>query len=160
MRTLLLVLLFLAGCGGGGGGGFTPSANVQTTHPYLIGSWVGYALSARSPGERQLTAEVTTTTDPAVLDCAFSISNSPCFNSADGSMRAGGSTVLLSSYEISATCRVVSEDRLEGSYSVSVGPCSGDTGTVVLLRRPSSPALIDVTTFEAPGFWLQIRQAR
>jgi hypothetical protein len=156
-------IVLLAACDGGGGGTVsppTPPPNVQITHPFLVGSWAGTARSTQGP-VINLFAQITNpggAIDRFPLD--ITISGSPCFSSASGTIKPRDASVEVELGVIRFQGTIVGQERIEGVYQVvgAQGACSGDIGEVTLLKvaMPTSPVLIGVETYDTPELWLRV----
>ncbi len=170
MRTHLAVALLLAGlcsCRGGAGAGGA-SANLNATHPNLLGAWQGLLQSDRGP-QASLSATIQADAGDAsrfLADLNLSlISGVLCYSRLSGTVRAGGSTVTVAmqAYDdafIDVRAQIVEDGLLRGTYSVRGGLCDGDRGTIELRRRASSPVVL--YEFDCPDLLLlvEVREHR
>ena len=133
VRTTALILLFslaVAGCGGGG---------VISTPPLNVaGTWSGTWASSRGSGG---TVQAVISQSGTSLSGTATVTGSPCFTSGSISGSVSGNNVAFGvlfggGQQANFSAAVGSGGTsMSGTYSVSGGACSGDTGSFNLTKQ-------------------------
>lgn len=164
MRSASAFVLFaLSACSGGGGHTFTPSADLDVSHPWLRGDWIGTSRSNQT-GE-QKPAELLvffpahiSTSDQLSFDLSIS-GGSQTFG--EGTLQADGLEVRgsepLSGLSFVATM-TSDHTRAIGRYTVANGGSPDSSGTFDVTKPLSHSLTID--TIETPTWSLRIETRR
>lgn len=164
MRLLLPILALLASCGGGGGGSsFTPSLDLDTTHPWLRAEWVGTG-SVRGGIESGGSIDIFFPRQPSTTDylsCIVDLGGS----SGEGRVQASGSQVRGDAFRADGRLEFVAtvsgdHQRLVGTYKRWIYAVSqtdpSETGSFSLVRQPTET----VEVYRAPGWLIVVREER
>lgn len=140
------------------------SADLQQTHPNLLGVWTGSAISVRNNQRSSLLLRIDLLTGrPDQFAWDLSISGSPCGSIMRGTLTAGGDRVYLQSSSYPSTSfvgSVTTPTRIVGEYSISEGPCVGDSGTIDMIRLSNAVLFEETRSWPDLDLILQVRTGR
>lgn len=140
LKLLLLtsIAILLTACSGGGG-----SSGGDITPVDINGSWKGTWSS--SVTDESGTVSVVLLVNGTVISGSMDLSGSPCIStgSIDGTVSGNSVSfgVILGDDEIQFSS-TYSDGTISGTYSVTSGLCSGDTGTFILNKDVNEEPLI------------------
>lgn len=131
-----LLGIFAQACGGGGGGGGGPTG--PSTTGDLTGSWRGSWSSSSGRGGGSVSATINQS--GSSITGSVTVTGSSCFTTGSASGTVSDSTVIIGvafpgAQQVTFRGTISSDgSSMSGSYSVSGGACSGDSGTWGLTR--------------------------
>ena len=159
--AIALSVLLAAGCHGGGS---SNSADLQQSHPQLLGTWSGEAVSVRAGQRSSLLLRIDPMTGhPDRFAWDLSASGSPCVSVMQGTLTASGDRVSLVSTSFPSTSfsgSLTTPTMIVGEYSIGEGLCVGDRGSINLARLSNAILLEEIHSWPDLDVIVQVRSGR
>ncbi len=152
--VLLIISLtvFLAACGGGGGGGNGGGNGEDGT---LTGSWSGSWNSSSGIDGGSLSANLTQSGNSITGSASVTGYSPGCGPSFNVSGTVSGNQITFGVFsggsETGVYTGTFTSTSMSGTYSITGGPCVGDTGTFSMTKVGVSSSSIEITELE--GIW-------
>lgn len=165
MKEAILAVLLVACSGGGGSSDFVPTADVRTTHPWLVGglgSWRGEFHSETAGLTYPINVYFWAVPTASGSDC-----RSQSLWGDDGAVRADGNRVLVDVVSEALSTRTLLDLRAETGGETMSGTVLSrrtDTGEVrergTLWLQRTGPRTASIEAYSAPGWVIVVHEER